>query len=147
MIFVLAIALNPSLDFGRARAISLTQVISNFSSVFDETGNDDLDGSRRWRLAWWDTIINYTVDGPYFWTGKGFGINLADDDGFQVGEVDATAPLRAPHNGHMEILARTGVPGIVLWILLNAVWLATMLQALIRARRRADDHRAGILPG
>ena len=28
-------------------------------------------------------IIDYTVFGDYFWTGKGFGISLADDDGFQ----------------------------------------------------------------
>jgi len=25
----------------------------------------------------------YTIHGRYFWTGKGFGVNLADDDGFR----------------------------------------------------------------
>ena len=96
-------------------------------------------------MAWWDTIIDYTVNGPYFWTGKGFGINLADADGFQVGDVGTDTSLRAPHNGHMEILARTGVPGFALWFLLNAVWLVTMLRALVRSRRADDLHRAGLL--
>jgi hypothetical protein len=144
-VFVVAIAVNPTIDFGTARPISVTQVISNLASVVDESGNEDLDGTRRWRLAWWDTIIDYTVDGPYFWTGKGFGINLADDDGFQVGDVGTDSTLRAPHNGHIEILARMGVPGIVLWFLLNAVWLLAVLTALVQARRVRDDRRAGIL--
>ena len=76
-----------------------------------------LEGTKEFRLRWWSDIINYTINGPYFWTGKGFGINLADDDGFQV---YADHSLRAPHNGHIEILARTGVPGLILWILMNA---------------------------
>ena len=36
------------------------------------------------RLDWWKEIVTYTINGKYFWTGKGFGVNLADDDGFQV---------------------------------------------------------------
>ena len=111
--------------------------MDNATSVFGSTGNSDLDGSRGWRLRWWSTIIAYTVDGPYFWTGKGFGINLADADGFQVGAVGTDQSLRAPHNGHMEILAREGVPGFVLWVLLQATWLGMMLRSGWRARRRA----------
>ena len=144
-VLVVAIAVNPVFDVGRERAISVTPLLSNVTSLFDETGDETLDGSRRWRLAWWGAIVEYTVDGPYFWTGKGYGVNLADDDGFQVAEVGLETSLRAPHNGHMDILARTGVPGIVLWILLNAVWLLVMIRALVRARRTRDERRAGIL--
>lgn len=63
--------------------------------------------------------------------GKGYGINLADDDGFQL---LADHSLRAPHNGHIEILARSGVPGLTLWILLQIVFGLTLLRAAARAR-------------
>jgi hypothetical protein len=144
-ILVAGIALNPAIDIGYRRSLSVTQVISNVVSVFGDTGNEDLDGSREWRLAWWDTIVQYTVNGPYFWTGKGFGINLADADGFQVGAVGLDDSLRAPHNGHMEILARSGVPGLALWVLLNVVWLLMMLRALVRSRRAGDALGSGVI--
>jgi O-antigen ligase len=136
-----AILINPSVDVGDRRTLSVSQVIENVTSVFSETGNADLDGSREWRLAWWSTIVDYTFDGPYFWTGKGFGINLADEDGFQVGEVGVETSLRAPHNGHLEILARAGVPGLVLWILLQLSWLLMMVSAAFRAWRREADRQ------
>ena len=145
VVLVAAVALNPGIDVGYRRTLSVGQVISNITSVFGDTGNEDLDGSRAWRLAWWDTIVQYTVNGPYFWTGKGFGINLADADGFQVGEVGTDASLRAPHNGHMEILARSGVPGLALWVLLNAVWLLMMLRSLVRFRRANDALGTGVI--
>lgn len=136
LVVVLALV-NPTVAIGDRRALSFNQLVDNATSVFGSTGNSDLDGSRGWRLRWWSTIIAYTVDGPYFWTGKGFGINLADADGFQVGAVGTDQSLRAPHNGHMEILAREGVPGFVLWVLLQATWLGMMLRSGWRARRRA----------
>jgi len=96
------------------RDVSADQIFQNIYSIFNDSGNRNLAGSREWRLKWWDTIMNYTFDGPYFWTGKGFGVNLADDDGFQV---EADHSLRSPHNGHLTQLARAGVPGFALWIL------------------------------
>lgn len=80
------------------------------------------------------------MDGPYFWAGKGFGVNLADDDGFQP-TLDHS--LRAPHNSHMTVLARMGVPGFVLWLLLQGTFLAGVIRA-VRAHRRARD---GLLAG
>src|SRR5207253_2737427 len=101
-------------------------------SVFGSSSNADLEGTTEWRLAWWQKIGDYTLNGPYFWDGKGFGINLADDDGFQVGADDS---LRAPHNGHIEILARAGVPGLALWILLQGAYALGLIRAAIRANR------------
>lgn len=70
-------------------------------------------GTFRWRLYWWETIIDYTIKGPYFWLGKGYGINLADSDGFQVTRDHS---LRSPHNATMNFLARSGWPGLILWL-------------------------------
>src|SRR5262249_28995466 len=73
-----------------------------------------------------------TFSGNYFWTGKGFGINLADDDGFQV-EVDRT--LRNPHNVHMAILARAGVPGFALWLMLQGWFGVTLFLKCLKDRQ------------
>jgi hypothetical protein len=134
-LLVAAVVVNPSVDIGDRRSLSFEQVVSNVASVFGTTGNQDLDGSRSWRLRWWGTIVDYTVFGDHFWDGKGFGINLADADGFQVGEVGTETSLRAPHNGHMEILARAGVPGFAAWVLLQGGWLVMMVRAARRSRQ------------
>ena len=76
-----------------------------------QSNTSNLEGTRAWRLQWWQDIIDYTVHGRYFWTGKGFGINLADDDDYQ-GTVNGL-PNRSPHNIQMTVLARAGVPGLV----------------------------------
>ena len=98
----------------------------------DEEG--DLDETKAWRLQWWGKIVDYTIHGDYFWQGKGFGVNLANSDGFQV-EYDST-PLRSPHNGHLTVLARMGVPGLVLWALIHLSWLYAMVNTYLRARQR-----------
>ncbi|MGA2583743.1 MAG: O-antigen ligase family protein [Tepidisphaeraceae bacterium] len=114
------------------REISADQIFQNVQSIFTNSDNQDLAGSKEWRLLWWDTIFNYTVHGKYFWTGKGFGVNLADDDGFQVEEDHS---LRSPHNGHLTQLARGGVPGLALWIVCHLTWLYWMIDSAVRAHR------------
>ncbi|XAL99607.1 O-antigen ligase family protein [Phycisphaeraceae bacterium D3-23] len=122
---------------GRTREFSVRQLVLNITSI---VGNDDMEGdldeTKTWRLQWWGKIIDYTFNGEYFWQGKGFGVNLADSDGFQV-EFDDT-PLRSPHNGHLTVLARMGVPGFALWIALQLSWLYAMVNAYVRARQRGD---------
>ncbi len=68
------------IDIGQAREVSVQQLVENVTSIFGEGDNSagGLEGTKEWRLRWWDTIINYTFNGRYFWTGKGYGINLAD---------------------------------------------------------------------
>jgi O-antigen ligase/polysaccharide polymerase Wzy-like membrane protein len=117
------------------RAISLQQISANLGSVVAGSQDGTLDGSRRWRLEWWNTILDYTVFGDRFWTGKGFGVNLATDDGFEVDE----GTLRSPHDAHLTILAREGVPGAVLWILLQGAFAVAMLRAYARARRTGRE--------
>jgi hypothetical protein len=127
---------NPEVDVGLERKLSFDQVVENAVSVVAGRKDDPvLEGTKAWRLRWWTKIVDYTVDGPYFWYGKGFGVNLADADGFQV---NADGSLRAPHNGHLELLARGGVPMLALWILVQVAFGITMLRAALRA------HAAGL---
>ncbi|MGA2631176.1 MAG: O-antigen ligase family protein [Terriglobia bacterium] len=132
---------NLKFDVGARRSVSLSQLTSNLTSVFRFTGEPSLDGTRAWRLRWWSVIINYTVQGRYFWNGKGYGVNLADDDGFTL---SADHALRSPHNSHMTVLARAGVPGLFLWLLLQAGFAFSMLRAYFRARGLGQEHWAHI---
>jgi O-antigen ligase len=78
--------------------------------------------------------VRYTVTGPYRWLGKGYGINLANADGYQV-RVDES--LRSPHNVNFTILARGGVLGLTTWLGL----LATLAWILARRARTAPRER------
>lgn len=135
LLVVSAGLLNPTVDVGASRTVSVAQLTSNVLSVLNDTGNTGLEGTKTFRLQWWSKIVDYTIGGAYFWTGKGYGINLADADGFQI---EANHALRAPHNSHLEILARSGVPGLVSWLLLQLVFAAVVLRAAFRARARGD---------
>jgi hypothetical protein len=130
------------LDFSiatkRSRDIGAGQLVDNFLSIFG-TSEVSLDGTKLWRMNWWESIVNYTVKGPYFWTGKGFGVNLAISDGFLAGLEFGNRPLlRSPHNSHLTLLARGGVPGLALWLLTLLSWMAVMLANIVHARRRGD---------
>ncbi len=120
-----------------SRSISPRQVVENLESMSatDRTVGG-LQSTARWRLLWWSKIVSYTVFGDYFWTGKGYGINLADSDGFQV-VGPSGPPLRSPHNGHLTLLARSGVPGFLLWCAVQIAWGVTMLRHYLNTRRRA----------
>jgi hypothetical protein len=115
------------------REFSLNQLTDSLTSVVSDSGRSDLEATKQWRLNWWRTIVDYTIDGPYFWMGKGYGINLADSDGFQVGTRDE--PLRSPHSSHVTLLARSGVPGFILWLALQLTWAGLMLKSYFTAKK------------
>jgi hypothetical protein len=122
------------------RTVSPRQIVENIRSLVgleSRAASYNLSSTSGWRLDWWKAIADYTLYGRYFWTGKGFGVNLADDDGFQVSQ-EYEAPLRSPHNAHMTVLARMGVPGAVLWMLLQLVFAASLVTAYFRARAAGE---------
>ena len=127
---------------GKGRDVSFEQVVTNLMSVAGDSGSNGLDSTKEWRLDWWKAIRGYTIHGRYFWTGKGFGINLADDDGFQV---LADHSLRNPHSVHMTMLARGGVPMLCLWAGVNLTWLIVMGLSLLRARLEHQRFWEGLL--
>jgi len=142
LILIGAWLVDPRIDLGIQRTISFQQLVENVTSVFVDRPDTTTQATKEWRFEWWGTIVNYTLDGPYFWTGKGYGVNLADSDGFQV--LDDRS-LRSPHSAHFEFLARSGVPGLVLWLTLQAAWAAAMLMAAARARRSGRTWSLAVL--
>ncbi len=151
LLFGLGLALQIEIPIGgvdertgasEARTLSAEQFLLNAVSIVDDSASADLSGSKRWRLMWWDTIQDYTLRGPYFWTGKGFGIGLAVDDGYVVWEAEGETTVRSPHNVSITMLARAGVPGLVLWLLLIVSWFTMMMRSMLEARRRREENWA-----
>ena len=123
---------NVQVDLGTRRDVSVAQLLENVRSVIGESDDPGLADTREWREDWWDAIVDYTVHGQYFWQGKGFGINLAEDDGIPA---PADGSLRAPHNAHLNILARTGIPGLLLWVAVQGAFGISLIRAGIVASR------------
>lgn len=135
------VLIDPRIPLPSGREVSVEQFTENFRSVAGGSDKSALNNTKKWRLDWWSKIVRYTFAGPYFLAGKGFGVNLADDDGFQVVKGSA---LRSPHNGHLTILARMGVPGFLLWLALLGAWFLGNLRCLFRARGRGEEAWQGI---
>ncbi len=76
------------------RAATTTQWWDNILSIFFNSTNVQLQGTKQFRLDWWSKIVSYTFNGPYFWDGKGFGVNLAVDDGFKGSDLRLCASRR-----------------------------------------------------
>jgi hypothetical protein len=117
------------------RAFTMDQISENVGSIAGADTQADLNNTKTWRLLWWKKIVNYTVFGRYFWTGKGFGINLATVDGPSNLSGSETEKLRSPHNGTMTVLARMGVPGLTLWLAINLMFGYRVFVTFIRAER------------
>lgn len=131
-----------AVDLGTDRDIAFRQIFNNVESVFTHrAATINLANNREWRLKVWSTILDYTLFGNYFWMGKGYGINLADDAGFAI---DSAHSLRSPHNAHVTILARSGVPGLLIWIILQGAFAVSMLGAYFRAKRSGQKELARV---
>ena len=139
---VLGLAYAADLEIPTARetrSISAEQLVENVASVFGARENQDLSGTKEWRLHWWDTIVDYTINGDHFWTGKGFGVDLgADDNVIHISPNNPVYPTRSPHSAHLTMLARAGVPGLALWLLTLACWGTVVLTNMVRARLMGD---------
>ncbi len=119
----------------RGRTFNPDQVIQTVESIVGVSQtNTSLEATKKWRLIWWRHIIQYTVFGPYRWTGKGFGVNLTLSDG-PPGVTAEDTTLRSPHNGNMSVLARMGVPGMLIWGALNCAFVFRVLRGYRRAER------------
>lgn len=124
-----------------SRTLAVEQIWENARSLFGQSESEALNTTTEWRLEWWSKIVGYTVNGPYFWQGKGFGVNLATSDDFQVDLIES---LRSPHNAHLTMLARGGVPGLLLWLVVQGLWFGTVIGAWRRARSAGQARWQGV---
>ena len=138
------ILVNPTVQVSGYREFSVQQLTRNVVSIVsDDVENEGgVQQTKNWRQEFWSAVWDDTVKGSNFWTGRGFGVNLASDMGFQV---LTGASLRSPHSAHMTFLAREGVPGFVGWILFNIVFFFYMVRACISAKGNNEPELARII--
>jgi hypothetical protein len=130
------------------RPVSAHQILENALSIIGQQSGEQGEGTKQWRLNWWDIIIKETIHGPKFWTGRGFGVNLAEEDGFagpdNMANGQNRALTRSPHSAQMTLLARAGVPGLALWLLLLASWFGMLMKTMLTARFRGHKQWADL---
>ena len=125
LLIVVPIYINIQVDENfQGRAIGLDQIVNNFSSILGGTTDATSENNVIWRLVWWAKILNYSFTFPNFIIGKGLGLNLTISD--NIATLDNT--LRAPHNFHLNIMARFGVLIFIVWI----YWLVLLLRPLFK---------------
>lgn len=131
------VAFDVSIPTGGGREISVNQILENVLSVAGQSGPKNLTETAEWRLEWWTAIARDTIFGEHFWYGNGFGNSLAAQYGF----ADATGN-RSPHNGHLTILARAGVPGFFLWVLFILALYGGLMYSYLAALNNNQTHVA-----
>jgi len=123
--FVLAWGLNVHVQGAQGRDYSVAQLVENAASITQGQNSADLGGTVAFRDQLWSGVLNLASEQGVLATGLGFGPNLAQELGVSVGVTD---PLRSPHNSHIDILARMGIVGGILWVAFWGSWYVLMFR-------------------
>lgn len=117
----------------QGRAVGIDQLLINIKTVFSNEEDGPLTDNKVWRLAWWYKIISDARDPVTALKGVGPGPNLA-----LLGEVASDdESLRSPHNISLTILARYGVPLLLVWLF----WLYGTVLKPISSEKTMPFHR------
>lgn len=108
-----------------ARSVSPSQLVANAESIVGINQTAGLQGTERARKIQWTYIYDRETTEGKIWYGWGPGRSL----GFGTTTGIGDASLRAAHNSHLDVLARLGLVGLGLWILLWGAWFWRMLVA------------------
>jgi O-Antigen ligase len=124
---VLGWGLNVHVSGGQGRDYSVAQLVENASSITEGQNSAELGGTVAFRDQLWSGVLNLAAQQDALVTGLGFGQNLAQELGISLGASD---PLRSPHNSHIDILARMGIVGGILWVAFWMSWYVVMFRRL-----------------
>jgi hypothetical protein len=140
--FVVLAVVNPEVKSQR-RVLSFRQLQDNVLSLVGANTSGDLNNTVAWRSDLWKQVSDKTISDGKGLLGWGFGPNLGVQ--FAFGEVDTGVPLRSPHNSHLDVIARTGPVGGLLWVSLWATWLIVLARRRKSCRSRGDHAAAGVI--
>ncbi|MDQ1289217.1 MAG: O-antigen ligase-like rane protein [Actinomycetota bacterium] len=128
----------------QGREYSASQLVSNLLSLQSSDVPGNLTGTTRGRIVLWSRVMEHRIESGDLLVGSGFGPNLAVEVGVYD---DGTVALRNPHNSHLDIVARMGLFGIVLWISLWCAWYRRMIVGcrVLASRGRDLSRRLSIL--
>ena len=122
------------------RPVSAQQLADNVLSIVNpDQADESLSGTSEWRTGFWQRVIHdVTHDRPI--VGYGFGTNIRE----MYGEQDEDPPARNPHSSHVNVLARMGWFGMLLWVVLWVSWFAALASAKRRFVRAGLGDAAGV---
>ena len=125
------------------RTVSVDQLVQNVASLTQGgSSTNQLSGNVAFRTELWSGVIALVDQNHAQVVGLGFGRNLAAELGLQG--TNPNDPLRSPHNSHVDVIARMGAVGAVLWFSLWGVWLAAVLIARKRFQQRGQRIHQGM---
>jgi hypothetical protein len=108
----------------QGRKVGIEQVTQNIGSFAGISNDPNLENNKLWRLVWWAKILDYSFSPSYFFQGKGLGMSLSETDEI-LSEVDE---VRSPHNFHLTVMARFGIPIFCLWF----YWLFLLYKPMFK---------------
>jgi hypothetical protein len=108
----------------QGRKVGIEQVTQNVGSFVGASKDANLEDNKLWRLVWWAKILDYSFSPSYFFQGKGLGMSLSETD--EV--VSEEAEVRSPHNFHLTVMARFGVPIFCIWLF----WLFILYKPMFK---------------
>jgi len=143
------LALDVKVDTG-GRELSVRQVAVNTVSLVASSAASDveaetgLNATVSWRKEYFGAVIADSLSASHILTGQGFGPILSYRYIRNQSQAAGDAPLRNAHNSHLTILARTGVPGFLLWVILLLTWLWRVGRVALHGRSGTTDPAVAI---
>lgn len=108
----------------QGRKVGIEQVTQNVGSFVGASNDVNLEDNKLWRLVWWAKILDYSFSPSYFFQGKGLGMSLSETDEV-LSDVEE---VRSPHNFHLTVMARFGVPVFCIWL----YWLFLLYKPMFK---------------
>lgn len=130
------------------RTISVAQLFLNAESVSGgEVNNPQLSGSVSFRESLWTTLLRRQSQTSHLIDGFGFGPDLANIGGVVSKQPSSAAAeaLTSAHNSWLDVLARTGLIGALLWLLFWILWYRRMAWGRRRAIANGDAGNRGVI--
>ncbi len=112
--------------------ISLNFIVSHFEAISGKSSSAETQGAAGGvpqRISWWRAIYKKMTDSPgKIVFGLGYGIPLTN---FRAGGVYT----REPHNSYVSVIARLGVSGMIVWLLMQGALFFSWARAYRLAGR------------
>ena len=126
------------------KKISLDFVISHFEAISGKASSGETEGAAEGvpqRIAWWRAIYVKMIRSPEnILFGLGYGIPLTNFS------PASGVLVREPHNSYVSVIARLGVSGMLIWLLMQgALYLAWWRAYRLAGRMEWLDDRRNLL--
>jgi O-antigen ligase len=126
------------------KKISLDFIVSHFEAISGKASSEETQGAAEGvpqRIGWWRAIYKKMIRSPQkIVFGLGYGIPLTSFHG------GGGIILREPHNSYISVIARLGVSGMLIWLLMQgSLYLAWWRVYRLAGRMDWTEDRSNLL--